>query len=330
MLKRTLSAINEQLEGGSVSEGGLFLHENQLWDPLECCYRSMLESGMAVIADGALLDLLRRVRCFGVYLVRHDIRQDSARHSAALAELTEFLGLGNYECWEEDARQAFLLQELQSRRPLIPTDWRPAPETAEVLETFRVIACQPPAALGAYVISMAKRPSDVLAVHLLLKATGCKFLLPVAPLFETLSDLENARAVIAALLRHAWYREAIAGKLMVMIGYSDSAKDAGVLAASWAQYRAQEDLLTECAAHDVDLILFHGRGGTIGRGGAPAHEALLSQPPGSLRTGLRVTEQGEMIRAKLGLSPLAVQTLALYTSAICKANLLTPPSPEPS
>ena len=106
---------------------------------------------------------------------------------------------------------------------------------------------------------------------------------------------------------------------MVMIGYSDSAKDAGVLAASWAQYRAQEELLAVCAAHAVDLTLFHGRGGTIGRGGAPAHAALLSQPPGSLKSGLRVTEQGEMIRAKLGLGPLAIQTLALYASAICKA-----------
>ena len=115
---------------------------------------------------------------------------------------------------------------------------------------------------------------------------------------------------------------------MVMIGYSDSAKDAGVLAAAWAQYRAQECLLQVCADHDTRLTLFHGRGGTIGRGGAPAGEALLSQPPGSLRNGLRVTEQGEMIRAKLGWSSMAVKTLALYTSAICRANLQTPPAPR--
>jgi len=115
---------------------------------------------------------------------------------------------------------------------------------------------------------------------------------------------------------------------MVMIGYSDSAKDAGVLAASWAQYRAQEVLLEVCARHGVELTLFHGRGGTIGRGGAPARAALLSQPPGSLRNGLRVTEQGEMIRTKLGTTSLATKTLALYASGILKANLMTPPEPR--
>ena len=330
LLKRTLMAINQQLDGVTVTHHDILLREEQLWEPLAGCYRSLQTCGMQLIADGALLDLLRRVRCFGVHLLRHDIRQDSSRHTGVLSELTSWLGLGDYAQWDEAARQAFLLQELQSRRPLIPTDWEPGPEAREVLATCEVVARQAPTALGAYVISMAKQPSDVLAVHLLLKATGCKTKLPVAPLFETLADLDNAREVIATLLGNAWYSGHIDGRLMVMIGYSDSAKDAGVLAASWAQYRAQEELLAVCAAHAVDLTLFHGRGGTIGRGGAPAHAALLSQPPGSLKSGLRVTEQGEMIRAKLGLSTLAIQTLALYTSAICKANLLTPPAPEPA
>ena len=116
--------------------------------------------------------------------------------------------------------------------------------------------------------------------------------------------------------------------MVVMIGYSDSAKDAGMLSAGWAQYRAQEALLKICSAHAVKLQLFHGRGGTIGRGGAPAHQALLSQPPGSLEQGLRVTEQGEMIRVKLGLKPLAVNTLGQYTSAILRGNLTPPPVPK--
>ncbi len=197
-----------------------------------------------------------------------------------------------------------------------------------MLDTCAVVAEAPAEALGAYVISMARQPSDVLAVHLLLKESGCTRKLPVAPLFETLDDLSRAREVIDSLLQNSWYRGYIEGRLMVMIGYSDSAKDAGVLAASWAQYRAQEELLQVAEQYDVNLTLFHGRGGTIGRGGAPAAEALLSQPPGSLRNGLRVTEQGEMIRAKLGWTSLAVKTLALYTSAICRANLLTPPAPR--
>ena len=157
-------------------------------------------------------------------------------------------------------------------------------------------------ALGCYVISMASAPSDVLAVQLLLKATGGPLDLPVSPLFETLDDLDGAATTIAALLADKHYKARLANRQVVMIGYSDSAKDAGMLAAGWAQYRAQEELLDVCNKAGVKLQLFHGRGGTIGRGGAPAHQALLSQPPGTLAEGLRVTEQGEMIRVKLGLS----------------------------
>ena len=327
MLQRTRLSIEAELEGEPPLEGELLHSAEQLWQPLHACYQSLVESSMALIADGALLDLLRKVRCFGVHLVRHDVRQDSSRHTQVLSELTTYLGLGDYGAWEEGARQAFLLQELASRRPLIPPRWQPGTEAQEVLDTCAVVAAQSPDALGAYVISMARQPSDVLAVHLLLREAGCERNLPVAPLFETLDDLSRAREVVSTLLENSWYRGHIDGRLMVMIGYSDSAKDAGVLAASWAQYRAQEELLAICDQHGLELTLFHGRGGTIGRGGAPAAEALLSQPPGSLRHGLRVTEQGEMIRTKLGWTSLAVKTLARYTTAICRANLLTPPAP---
>ncbi|MEQ9463470.1 MAG: phosphoenolpyruvate carboxylase [Haliea sp.] len=335
-LKGDLEAIELALKAGERPSGtrtsplpeGPLLSRADLWQPLELCYQSLRDCGMAAIADGALLDLLRRVRCFGVHLVRHDVRQDSARHTEVLSELTSWLGIGDYAEWDEAARCAFLRQELASRRPLIPPRWSPTPDVAEVLATFAVIARQPREALGAYVISMARQASDVLAVHLLLREAGCPFDLPVAPLFETLDDLSRAREVVSSLLDDSWYRGHIHGRMMVMIGYSDSAKDAGVLAAAWAQYRAQEELLAVCQEHSVKLTLFHGRGGTIGRGGAPAQAALLSQPPGSLQQGLRVTEQGEMIRAKLGWTSLAIKTLALYTSAICRANLQNPPAPR--
>ena len=181
--------------------------------------------------------------------------------------------------------------------------------------------------MGCYVISMASEPSDILVVQLLLKATGGPLDLPVSPLFETLDDLDGAPKTISALLTNADYSPASTDHLRSAIGYSDSAKDAGMLTAGWAQYRAQEQLLSICDQHEVKLQLFHGRGGTVGRGGAPAHQALLSQPPGSLQQGLRVTEQGEMIRVKLGLQPLAVNTLGQYTSAILRANLTPPPVP---
>jgi phosphoenolpyruvate carboxylase len=328
LLRRTLVSIEAQLAGDVLpEEGEILTAEAQLWQPLQACHQSLLDCRMEIIANGQLLDLLRKVRCFGVHLVQHDIRQDSARHTEALSELTTCLGLGDYASWDENARQAFLRRELNERRPLLPRDWQPSADVQEVLATCTVVAQQPPGALGAYVISMARQPSDVLAVELLLKECGCRYHLPVAPLFETLDDLSRARQVMTALLADSAYRGRINGRQMVMIGYSDSAKDAGVLAASWAQYRAQEELLEVCADQGVKLTLFHGRGGTIGRGGAPAREALLSQPPGSLRNGLRVTEQGETIRAKLGWTSIAVKTLALYTVAICRANLQTPPAP---
>lgn len=329
MLRRTLEVIEKKIAHESADETAILSDASQLLEPLLACYNAMTECGMRVTAERGLLDTIRRVHCFGVNLVRFDIRQESSRHTQALDELTQYLGLGSYAQWDEAQRLEFLLQELASRRPLIPRDWQPSPDTQEVLDTCSVVAQQNAGALGAYVISMARAASDVLAVEVLLKASGCRFHLPVAPLFETLQDLENARGVIDTLLREPLYRDAIQGKQMVMIGYSDSSKDAGVLAAAWAQYRAQEEIVEVGREHGVEVTLFHGRGGTIGRGGAPAHQALLSQPPGTLRHGLRVTEQGEMIRTKLGLSSLAVKTLALYASAIFKANLLNPPVPTP-
>lgn len=328
LLRNTRTAIEAELDGDTKPTDEVLSDPQQLLQPLLTCYQSLLDCNMGLIADGALLDVLRKVRCFGIHLVRHDVRQDSARHTEAFSELTQFLGLGDYAQWDEAQRQAFLLRELDNRRPLIAPNWNPSADVKEVLDTCAVVAQQPLQSLGAYVISMARQPSDVLAVHLLLKEAGASPELPVSPLFETLDDLSRAREVVGTLLADDWYRERIGGELMVMIGYSDSAKDAGVLSASWAQYRAQEELLAVCGEHQVALTLFHGRGGTIGRGGAPAGEALLSQPPGSLKNGLRVTEQGEMIRNKLGWTSLAVKTLALYTGAILRANLLTPPAPK--
>ncbi|HIQ52591.1 MAG TPA: phosphoenolpyruvate carboxylase, partial [Pseudomonas pachastrellae] len=298
--------------------------------PLELCYQSLLAFGLKRIANGPLLDTLRRVNAFGLGLVRLDIRQDAARHAQVFSELTEYLQLGNYAEWDEDARCRFLLDELHSRRPLLPPDWQPSADVAEVLATCRVVASQPQELLGSYVISMASHPSDVLAVKLLLKETGVSWPMRVAPLFETLSDLDHAADAIDRLLSLEQYRALVGDEQEVMIGYSDSAKDAGTLAAGWAQYRAQEALVGVCQGHGVHLRLFHGRGGTVGRGGAPAHMAILSQPPGSVRGQLRVTEQGEMIRFKFGLPGIAVQSMLLYTSAVLEASLLPPPAPEPA
>ncbi|PHP93590.1 phosphoenolpyruvate carboxylase [Pantoea agglomerans] len=328
-LMTTQSFLERRLKGERLPRPADLLVSNaQLWDPLFAIYQSLQKCGMGIIANGQLLDTLRRVKCFGVPLVRIDLRQESTRHTEAIAEVTRYLGLGDYESWSEADKQAFLIRELNSKRPLLPRSWEPSDETREVLETCRVAAEAPQGSIAAYVISMAKTPSDVLAVHLLLKEAGIGYAMPVAPLFETLDDLNNANDVMSQLLSIDWYRGFIQGKQMVMIGYSDSAKDAGVMAASWAQYQAQDALIKTCEKAGISLTLFHGRGGSIGRGGAPAHAALLSQPPGSLRGGLRVTEQGEMIRFKYGLPAVTIASLSLYTGAILEANLMPPPEPK--
>lgn len=321
------SALESLLEGNPANGDALITRVETIREPLMLCYRSLCECGMQRIADGSLLDLLRQLGCFGVNLVRLDIRQHSDRHSQALAEISESLGLGRYDTWDEQTRRDWLIKELANPRPLIPQHWSPSADTREVLDCCSAVVEQPEGALACYIISMARQVSDVLAVRLLLKAAGGGGTLPIAPLFETLDDLDRAPQVISELLALEAQRECQPQQQMVMIGYSDSAKDAGILAAAWAQYRAQESLLQVCADAGVRLQLFHGRGGTIGRGGAPAHDALLSQPPGSLECGLRVTEQGEMIRTKLGMTGLAVKTLALYTSAVLEARSAHPPAP---
>lgn len=328
-LQNTIKYYDKLISNENVIINEDIITDNdQLWEPLYLCYKSLSECNMYDIANDSLIDTLRRVNAFGVTLVKTDIRQESTVHTEALSEITRYLGMGDYAEWNENEKQAFLIRELSSKRPLIPSNWTPSDQTKEVLETCRVIAKTPKGVIPVYLISMAQKPSDVLAVHLLLKETCCPYYLPVAPLFETLNDLENAADVMKQLFSIGWYRGIIENKQMVMIGYSDSAKDAGALAAGWAQYCAQEQIIKVCDEHGVKLTLFHGRGGTIGRGGGPAKTALFSQPPGSLNGGLRVTEQGEMIRFKFGQPDLAMQTFSLYVEAIVEAELLPPPTPK--
>ncbi|WP_334022026.1 phosphoenolpyruvate carboxylase [Alteromonas sp. S015] len=324
----TRDGISDYLAGKNPETSSWIENDDELIEPLMLCYQSLLDCGMQVVANGLLLDTIRRARVFGIHLLRLDVRQDSERHADVFSELTRYLGLGDYAQWSEADKQAFLLRELGSKRPLFPAQWDASDDVKEVLDTCKVIAKHSKHGFGIYIISMASEPSDVMAVQLLLQESGVDWPMPVAPLFETLDDLNNSPDVMRKLLSIDWYRGYVKGRQFVMIGYSDSAKDAGALAAGWAQYQSQEALVAIADEFDVSLTLFHGRGGTIGRGGLPAHAAIYSQPPGSLDGGFRVTEQGETIRYKFGMPKLAKRSLGIYASAIIEAMLFPPPAPK--
>ncbi|MGQ4808688.1 Phosphoenolpyruvate carboxylase [Candidatus Entotheonellaceae bacterium PAL068K] len=327
-LVATRRDLEARLAGHQPQAASIYTDPEELAEPLRLCYRSLVDTGNRLIAEGALCDTLRRLACFGLMLVRLDLRQESTRHTEALDAVTRHLGLGSYTAWDESQRQAFLLAELSSRRPLMPSPLPASPEVHDVFETFRMMAQQPQGSFGAYIISMTKAGSDILAVELLQKEAGIQRPLRVVPLFETVGDLQRCDAIMQQLLEVPWYRHRIAGRQEVMIGYSDSTKDAGHLAAAWSLYQAQERLVAVCRAHDVHLTLFHGRGGTVGRGGAPTAVAIQSQPPGSIHGRLRVTEQGEMIQVQFGLPGLAARTLEVYTTATLRATLEPPATPK--
>lgn len=315
----------------------------QLLEPLLLCYDSLQACGSAVLADGRLADLIRRVATFGMVLMKLDLRQESVRHSEALDAVTRYLDMGTYSDWDEVRKLDFLTRELKGKRPLVPPTIEVTSDVKEVLDTFRVAAELGSDSLGAYVISMASNASDVLAVELLQKDARLAVAgelgrpcpggtLRVVPLFETVKDLRAAGSVIRKLLSIDWYREHIIknhnGHQEVMVGYSDSGKDAGRFTAAWELYKAQEDVVAACRDYGIKVTLFHGRGGSIGRGGGPTHLAIQSQPPGSVMGTLRSTEQGEMVQAKFGLPQMAVRQLEIYTTAVLLATLCPPLPPR--
>jgi len=339
-LYETRQYLQQKLSGGSgAPNGAVYTTTDELLEPLLLLYKSLHLTGDSTIADGHLLDLIRQVACFGLSLVRLDIRQESERHTEVMNSITEWLGLGSYKSWGEEQRVEWLVSELQSKRPLISHDLPKSPEVAEAINTFRALAdivVESPDSLGAYIISMATSASDVLAVVLLQRECGGseESLLRVVPLFERLDDLNNAPAVMRLLYSVPWYLQHIAARTgtpeqEVMIGYSDSGKDAGRLAAAWALYQAQVDVTEVSREFGVRLTLFHGRGGTVGRGGGPSHLAILAQPPGTINGRLRVTVQGEIIESSFGEQELCFQTLDLYTAATLEHTLKPPADVRP-
>lgn len=320
--QRSRNDLTDVLAGETLEPA--VLDAEELAATLALCRRSLSETGLAPLADGRLLDLQRRVACFGTTLVKLDLRQESTVHARAVAELLE---RPDYVELPEEEKQRLLLHALRD-----PGGLTAEGRDGDVFETLSTVARLSQDSFGAYVISMAKAPSDVLAVELLQRVCGVKHPLRVVPLFETIADLRGAGDTLRALFSLPSYRDRLLeahGGCEVMIGYSDSAKDGGRLASAWELYKAQEQIVAACDDAALPCTLFHGRGGTVGRGGGPTHLAIRSQPPGSVKGRLRVTVQGEMLEAKLGLDGIAERSLEVYTTATLQATLRPPSSPEP-
>lgn len=308
----------------------IYTRKDELLEPLEVMYWSLIKTGDNLLADGRLKDLIRRVHMFGLTLLTLDIRQEAEEHTAALNYITEYVGLGSYADMNEEERMEFLTQTLQGKRPLVPRSMQSEGKIKNVLDTFACITEVGSEALGAYVISMCMKPSDVLAVEVLQReyVKTPNTTLRVVPLLETITALQESTSVLSTLFENKWYRKHMAERFdsvqEVMIGYSDSGKDGGRLTSAWELYKAQETMEACARKHNVKLRFFHGRGGTVGRGGGPQHLAILSQPPGTINQYLRVTIQGEVMEQDFGLPGLALKTLETYTTAVMKADLTKP------
>ncbi len=292
----------------------------------------------------SLQHLISQAQIFAFCLASLDIRQESTRHSDALDELSRYLQLAvPYGEMDEAQRVEWLLSEIQTRRPLLPPTAKWSAATAETFAVFRMLQrlqqefgsriCR------TYVISMSHTVSDLLEVLLLAKEAGLvdplaqRAGLLVVPLFETVEDLQRAPAVMGTLFRHPFYLALLGsdgGQPLqeVMLGYSDSNKDSGFLSSNWEIHKAQIALQRLAIEHGVALRIFHGRGGSVGRGGGPAYQAILAQPSGTLSGRIKITEQGEVLASKYSLPELALYNLETVTTAVLQNSLVSSPVDE--
>ena len=305
----------------------LLSSREEILKPLRVVRESLEQNQNENIASGELLDLMRRAKCFGINLARLDVRQESSRHSQLIREFVKRRFNKDYLKFSENEKIQFLRKQIISKKNQIKKFQFKNKENKEVWSTFKILANEPSECLGAYVISMTTSASDILSVSFLQKEANIKNKLRVVPLFETLDDLINSKEIMEKLFSQSWYRKMINNDQEVMIGYSDSSKDAGKICASWHQYKAQEEIIKLGKKFNVNITFFHGRGGSPGRGGGPIQSTLRSQPPNSVNGKIRITDQGEVIQQKYGYEPLAKYNLCSYIGAVAEATLN--PSPEP-
>ncbi len=336
--RRALTFVRERVRATSAAEVTAYPSPDELLADLRTVESALTSDGGEYSAAGDLRDLIRQVEVFGFHFAKLDVRQHVRAHRAALAEVFANLALvPDYESLSEAQRSELLAAHIADRRPLIPADIsRFSDATREAVETFRMIRRvldgAHRGAIDAYIISGAGDPSDVLEVLLLMKeaslceAGGGGARLRIVPLFEAGATLAGAATTLETLLGTQVYREAlraVGDHQEVMIGYSDSNKDVGYVASGWGTYRAQLRIADVLRRHGVSWIFFHGRGGSIGRGGGPTNDAILALPPGTVDGRLKMTEQGEVLTAKYTVGEIAHRELELTASATLLASAAT-------
>ncbi len=319
----------------AVAEAEPYADSAALAADLDTLHRSLIANGSAALARGRLRHLRRAVKVFGFHLAPIDLRQNSDVHERVVAELLEVARPGSaYTAQDEGGRCALLLDELATARPLASPHVHYSEETESELAIFRAARSAHlrygPAAIRNCIISKTDDVSDLLELAVLLKEAGLLRPLEgaldvnIVPLFETIGDLENAASVMNRLFELPAYRSLLGGRgdtQEVMLGYSDSNKDGGFLTSGWSLYKAEGELVATFARHGVRLRLFHGRGGSVGRGGGPSYQAILAQPEGAVQGQIRLTEQGEVIGAKYGNPEVGRRNLEVLVAATLETSL---------
>jgi phosphoenolpyruvate carboxylase len=329
MWKRLGTTLTVQEGTDRLGDRVIYRQVDELLEDLTLVRESLVADGEQDLTLGKLTKLIRQVQVFGFHFAALDVRQHSERHASALAELLQVTGLfqDDYRSLDEAERVSILEELLRDPRILPRHSLSLSAETMYILATFDAIAQARKEfgrnAITCYIISMARTLSDLLEVLFFCKEADIPDL-PIVPLFETIDDLRSCTDILENTFNHPIYREHLEicnSQQQIMLGYSDSSKDGGILTSSWELYQVQRRL-TDLGNHSsIDITIFHGRGGAVGRGGGPIYEAILGQPPGSVNGRIRITEQGEMLSFKYGLPAIALRNLELVVAGVTQSSL---------
>ncbi|MFN8531224.1 MAG: phosphoenolpyruvate carboxylase [Anaerolineae bacterium] len=324
-----MTGIHEKLEADGYATA------QDLLADLNSVAESLRQNQARHVVRGTLARVIRKIKLFGLHLLPLDVREDARLHRATMQELTHHYGMcENFNALPEEEKQVILTAEIRSPRPFFPIEPNFSEITNRVIATWRMIArahkrygthC-----IDSVIASMSTAPSDILTMLKFAREVGVEKNVDLVPLFETVDDLQAAPQIMTALFENPEYREQVrirGDRQQIMLGYSDSNKDGGYLASNWNLYVAQQTLSDVCAAYGIDLELFHGRGGSIGRGGGPANRAILSQPPGTMHGKIKMTEQGEVIAYRYTNVDIARRHLHQVMNAVLLAEAL--PSRNP-